>query len=95
MITGFEVNESTKDVILSSIRQAQIADFGVQYWSTGARELKNGNWFIPFTDEMINTTLRNGMKPLDFSASQQLLTALGGLEARVSKTESDFVGVDI
>jgi hypothetical protein len=84
---GFIVEKNTADVIIESIKQDQISNYGSHYWSPGSYEIFSGEnagkFFIPFTDQMINTVLREGKKPLDFEEGKQLITMLGGLDSRV------------
>lgn len=98
MIKGYIVITEVKDAILNQVKQSQESKGLPHYWSPGALEVLAGEhlgkWFIPFTDEMIDTVLRDGMKPLDFPEGQQLVAMMGGLEARVELDEQDITKVE-
>lgn len=99
MIKGFAVTEAVKDIVLAGVESAQTSKGLEPYWSTGALPITSGPhaglWFIPFTDQMIGTNLREGKGPLDFPEAGQLLALLGGLEARVEINPEHIKGEDI
>ena len=90
MIKGFKVTEEIKNVILSQIELSQTSKGLPHYWTPGAVELEDGFWLIPFTEQMLDTVLRDGKKPLDFPEGQQLVESLGGLDARVEVSQDEF-----
>jgi hypothetical protein len=94
VIQGFIVTAETKDIVLAQIELSQTSKGLPHYWTPGAMEITTGDhvgkWFIPFTDGMIDTVLRDGKKPLDFPESLQLLQFLGGLESRVEISETEI-----
>ena len=92
---GFVVDEQVKNFILDSIKNSQINSTGIHYWTTGAMPIfkgeYSGKWFIPFTDSMMHTVLRNNTRVVDFPEFEYLANALGGLDARVDVNNNDLV----
>ena len=84
---GFITTPETAAAVLAGIRQAQIDNGRDHYWTTGAEPIFSGDdvggMFIPADDEILSTPLRNGLTPRDFPEFDQLISLLGGLDARV------------
>ena len=91
---GFITTPETATLILDGIRVAQESRGHAYYWTTGAEPIysgvNKGQMFIPASDELLNTPLRNGLTPRDFPEFAQLVDLLGGLEERVV-IESDIL----
>jgi len=83
---GFITSPETAAAVLSGIRSAQESRGLSYFWSTGSYPIfageHAGQIFIPADDQILSTNLRQGQTPMDFPEAQQLITVLGGLEAR-------------
>jgi len=84
---GFITSKETAETIMSQVELAQTSRGVPYYWSPGMYEIfsgeHTGSYFIPLTESMLDTVLRNDLKPSDFPEFSQLVSALGGLDARV------------
>lgn len=84
---GFITDKPTADSILAQIKQAQTSRGWPYYWSTGSYNIYSGPYaggvFIPTNEQILNTPLRKNQTPQDFPECQQLIEAMGGLDARV------------
>jgi hypothetical protein len=84
---GFITTPTTAEAILTGIKAAQETRGLPHYWSTGSYPIFTGahagKIFLPFDDEMMATNLRGGLTPADFPEFAYLVSALGGLDARV------------
>ena len=96
---GFITTPETATLILDGIRVAQESRGHAYYWTTGAETIYSGVYkgqvFIPASDELLNTPLRNGLTPRDFPEFAQLVDLLGGLEARVEIDPDSLINPDI
>lgn len=95
---GFIVTSTTAAAVLSGIAAAQTSRGLAPYWTCGSYQIFTGthagNRFLPFDEQMMATVLREGATPMDFPETQQLLTLLGGLDARVELAASAIVDPD-
>ena len=95
---GFVTTAETAATVLDGIREAQLSRGTAYYWTTGAMPIYSGDhagqMFIPADDALLDTPLRLGLTPRDFPEFDQLVTLLGGLEARVDLPESDIIDPD-
>lgn len=84
---GFIVTKEQSAFILEAIKQAQLSRDVPHYWSTGSYQIfsgiNSGKYFIPFDNEMSQTILRTGQRPIDYPEFITLVSYLGGLDARV------------
>lgn len=96
---GFIVTTETASAILAGIEQAQRGRGLDHYWTTGAFQIFAGEHvgkrFIPASDALLATPLRDGMTPQDFPEFDQLLAILGGLEARQDLNAEAILNPDI
>ena len=94
---GFVTNQATADAVLAGIEQAQRGRGLAFYWSPGAFPIHAGEhvgkWFIPASEEVLATPLRGNpiLTPRDFPEFDQLMTALGGLDSRISVEPADLI----
>lgn len=99
IMIGFITTPETADTILDGIREAQESRGQRYYWTTGAEPIYSGDgvgdMFIPASDEILNTPLRDGMTPRDFPEFDQLVTLLGGLESRVEIDPDSLINPDL
>ena len=95
---GFITNTATAALVLDSIREAQLSRGTAHYWTTGAMPIHSGDdegqMFIPASDALLDTILHRGLTPRDFPEFDQLVTLLGGLDARVDLAASAIVDPD-
>ena len=95
---GFITTAETAAAVLDGIREAQLGRGSPYYWTTGSMPIyagtHSGQTFIPADDALLDTQLRQGLTPRDFPEFDQLVTLLGGLEARVDLPASDIVDPD-
>ena len=95
---GFVTSTATAALVLDGIREAQLSRGTAYYWTTGAMPIHSGDhagqMFTPADDALLATPLRLGLTPRDFPEFDQLVTLLGGLEARVDLPESDIIDPD-
>lgn len=84
---GFITTPETASTVIDGIREAQLSRGQHYYWTTGAEPIYSGpdegQMFIPASDEVLDTPLRNGLTPRDFPEFDQLVNLLGGLNSRV------------
>lgn len=84
---GFITDTTTAKAILAGIEQTLVDHGQPPYWTTGAFPIYTGDhaggMFIPASDEILNTPLRQGLTPLDFEETHALIDTLGGLDARI------------
>lgn len=95
---GFITSLATADAILAGIEQAQTSRGLPNYWTVGSYPIHTGEhvgkMFLPFDDKMMATNLRGGMTPVDFPEFEQLVGALGGLDARIDLNPSAVLDPD-
>tara|TARA_R110002074_G_scaffold25512_1_gene75561 strand:+ start:24616 stop:24921 length:306 start_codon:yes stop_codon:yes gene_type:complete len=95
---GFITNTATAALVLDGIREAQLSRGTAYYWTTGSAPIYSGDhagqMFIPASDALLDTPLRQGLTPRDFPEFDQLVTLLGGLDARVDLAAADIVDPD-
>jgi hypothetical protein len=95
---GFITNTATAALVLDGIREAQLSRGTAHYWTTGAMPIHSGDdegqMFIPASDALLDTILHRGLTPRDFPEFDQLVTLLGGLDARVDLAASAIVDPD-
>tara|TARA_B100001059_G_C17749197_1_gene536153 strand:- start:99 stop:413 length:315 start_codon:yes stop_codon:yes gene_type:complete len=95
---GFITTPETAALVLDGIRAAQESRGHDYYWTTGAEPINSGAnkglMFIPASDELLNTPLRNGLTPRDFPEFDQLVDLLGGLEERVVIEPDSLINPD-
>jgi hypothetical protein len=87
---GFVTSPQVAQAILDGVASAQTSRGLPVYWTPGAFPIHSGKHtgktFIPFDEDMMATVLHQGMTPMDFPETPQLLAVLGGLEARIDLT---------
>ena len=95
---GFITNTATAAAVLDGIREAQLSRGTAYYWTTGAMPIyagtHSGQTYIPADDALLATPLHHDVTPRDFPEFDQLVTLLGGLEARVDLPASAIVDPD-
>ena len=96
---GFVTTPEIASTVLDSIKQVQINNGRPHYWTTGAEPIYSGDhagqMFIPAGDNVLDTPLRNSLTPRDFPEFDQLVTLLGGLDARVEVDPESLINPDI
>ena len=96
---GFVTDPETAATVLEGIREAQISRGHPYYWTTGSMPIYSGDnageVFIPASDDILDTPLRQGLTPRDFPEFDELLELLGGLDARVDIDPDILVNPDI
>jgi hypothetical protein len=96
---GFITTPEIATTVIDGIRDAQLGRGQHYYWTTGAEPIYSGasvgEMFIPAGDEVLSTPLRNGLTPRDFPEFDQLVTLLGGLEARVEIDPDSLINPDL
>jgi hypothetical protein len=84
---GFITSPATSSAITAAIRDAQTSRGLPVYWLIQGIPILSGTHtgqhFLPASDEMLNTPLRDGSCAVDFPEFPTLISALGGLESRV------------
>ena len=84
---GFITTPETAATVIDGIREAQLSRGTAYYWTTGSEPIYSGDhagqMFIPASDALLATPLRRGLTPRDFPEFDQLVTVLGGLDARI------------
>jgi hypothetical protein len=97
-MVGFVTSTATAAAVIDGIQEAQLSRGTAYYWTTGSMPIYSGDhagqMFIPADDALLATPLRLGLTPRDFPEFDQLVTLLGGLEARVDLPASDIVDPD-
>jgi hypothetical protein len=92
---GFITSPETADAILSGIEAAQTSRGLPHFWTVGSHPIFTGEHagktFMPFDDTMMATNLRQGMTPADFPEFSELVSILGGLDARVELDPTSIV----
>ena len=86
---GFATTQEQSQAVNDAVAQAQI-DRGLPvFWLPGFYPIFSGEhvgkFFVPCDDAVLNTPLLGSpvMTPRDFPEFSQIITALGGLDARV------------
>ena len=96
---GFVTTSATAALVLDGIREAQLSRGTAYYWTTGSMPIYSGDhagqMFIPASDALLATPLRRGLTPRDFPEFDQLVTVLGGLDARVDIDPDVLINPDI
>ena len=96
---GFITTPETATAVVAAIREAQLSRGTAYYWTTGSAPIYSGSYtgeaFIPASDALLDTPLRRGLTPRDFPEFDQLVTLLGGLEARVDLDPDVLINPDI
>jgi hypothetical protein len=84
---GFVTSPATSSAITAAIRDAQTSRGFPIYWLIQGIPIisgeHTGQHFLPASDEMLNTPLRDGSAAVDFPEFPTLISALGGIDARV------------
>ena len=97
-MVGFITSTATAAIVLDGIREAQISRGTAYYWTTGSMPIHSGDdegqMFIPADDALLDTPLHHDVTPRDFPEFDQLVTLLGGLDARVELPASDIIDPD-
>ena len=97
-MVGFITTPASATIVLDGIREAQLSRGTAYYWTTGAMPIHSGDdagqMFIPADDALLDTPLHHDVTPRGFPEFDQLVTLLGGLEARVDLPASDIVDPD-
>ena len=92
---GFIVTPAIATAVLDGIAAAQTSRGLSPYWTCGSYEILTGTHagerFLPFDEQMMAIILREEATPMDFPETQQLLTLLGGLDARVDLDPSAII----
>ncbi len=92
---GFITSPTVSAAITSAIRDAQTSRGFPIYWLIQGIPILSGTHtgqhFLPASDEMLNTPLRDGSCAVDFPEFSQLIALLGGLDARVDIDPSTIV----
>ena len=95
---GFITSTETAATVIDGIREAQLSRGSAYYWTTGAMPIYSGDhagqMFIPASDALLDTPLHHDVTPRDFPEFDQLVTLLGGLDARVDLPASDIIDPD-
>ena len=95
---GFITTPETAAAVIDGIREAQLSRGTAYYWTTGSAPIYSGDhagqMLIPASDALLDTILRRGLTPRDFPEFDQLVEALGGLDARVDLPGSDIIDPD-
>lgn len=97
---GFTVQKPTANAILAAIEEAFVSRGNAACWSPGALPIYTGPHagmsVIPADDNILDTPLRHNptMTPRDFPEFDDLLTMLGGLDARVEIDPADIINPD-
>ena len=77
---GFITTPEIASTVLNSIKQVQIDNGRPHYWTTGAEPIYTGDhagqMFIPASDNVLDTPLRNGLTPRDFPDQRAAWAAL-------------------
>ena len=96
---GFVTTPETAAIVTDGIREAQLGRGQHYYWTTGAEPIysgaNKGQMFIPASDEVLSTPLRNDLTPRDFPEFDQLVTLLGGLDSRVEINPDSLINPDL
>jgi len=96
---GFITSTETAATVIDGIRQAQTSRGQLYYWTTGAMPIYSGDnigkVFIPASDDLLETPLRKELTPRDFPEFDELISLLGGLEARVDINPDVLINPDI
>jgi hypothetical protein len=84
---GYITTPETAEAILTGIEAAQVSRGLPHFWTVGKYTIFTGEHagkvFLPADDQILSTNIRQGMTPMDFPECAEMLTALGGLDARV------------
>lgn len=85
-MNGYITTPATAQAINAAVANAQTQRGLPVYWLPGSYPIYTGAHagmaFIPLTETMLATVLRNGMTPADFPEFAPLTASLGGLDAR-------------
>lgn len=99
---GFITDPETAATVLEGIREAQISRGYPYYWTTGSMPVYSaddgisvGDVFIPASDDILDTPLRQGLTPRDFPEFDELVGLLGGLDARVDIDPDILINPDL
>ena len=94
---GFATTQEQAKAVNDAVAKAQI-DRGLPvFWLPGSYPIFGGECagktFIPCDDAILNTPLLGSpvMTPKDFPEFSQIITALGGLDARVEIATEDII----
>jgi hypothetical protein len=96
---GFIVSPETAAAVNEAVANAQTSRGLDVYWLPGAfpilRGEHAGKCFVPGDDDLFDTPLRGDppLTPRDFPEFTQLISALGGVDARI-EIESHVIGPD-
>lgn len=88
MITGFITTPEIAEQVNAAVAQAFTVRNLPQFWALGSMPIYTGEHagkvFLPADEQILNTPLRENppVTPQDFPEFEQLVSLLGGLEAR-------------
>jgi hypothetical protein len=94
---GFITDQYTAIQVNEAVANAQIERGLPVFWLPGQFTIFTGHYsgltFVPCDDEIIHTPLRGNppSTPADFPEFDQIITNLGGMDARVTISPSDII----
>ncbi len=97
---GFVTSPAQAQAANDAVAQAQTDRSLPVFWLPGSCPIFSGEHvgkaFIPCNDEVLNTPLLGSpvMTPQDFSEFAQIISALGGLDARVDISPNDIIDLN-
>lgn len=98
---GFITTTQIAFLVLSGIERAMTSRGFANYWSVGSYPIYSGIYkdrvFIPADENILETPLYGDplMRPIDFQEFEELVSLLGGLEARVNIDPKLIVSVNL
>jgi len=98
---GFITTTEIASLVLSGIEQAMTSRGLANYWSVGSYPIYSGIYegsvFIPADEDILTTPLHGNpvMRPVDFPEFEELVSLLGGLDARVEIDPKSIVFMNI
>ena len=93
---GFITSQEQAQAANDAVAQAQINRGLPVFWLPGSYPIFSGEHvgktFIPSDDDILNVPLIGNppLRPIDFAEFSQIITALGGLDARVEISAEDI-----
>ena len=93
---GFAVTQDKAQTANDAVALAQTSRGLPVFWLPGQYPIVSGMYsglaFVPCDDEIINTPLRGNppSTPADFQEFEQIITDLGGMDARITISPSDL-----
>ena len=98
---GFVTTQEQSQAINDAVAQAQIDRWLPVFWLVGSSPIYSGGHagktFIPCDDALLNTPLIGNppATPQDFPEFAQIITTLGGLDARVEIDAKDLIATNL